>query len=153
MSETRFAESTRQKVARQEPSRQAPVRHDSPRQEVTRQEAARQDTQAMLPRVDVIEDDTGITLWADMPGVSKDSLEIKVESDSLSIEGMVSTATPQAMEATYAEVRVPRFRRSFSLSRELDATHIEAELKDGVLKLRIPKQEQAQPRRISVKVG
>ena len=153
MSETQFAESTRQDVARQEPSRQAPTRQESSRQEVTRQDTSRQDTQAMLPRVDVLEDDTGITLLADMPGVSKDSLDIKVESDSLSIEGTVSAATPQAMEATYAEVRVPRFRRSFTLSRELDATRIDAQLKDGVLKLRIPKQEEAQPRRISVKVG
>jgi HSP20 family molecular chaperone IbpA len=105
----------------------------------------------MTPRVDVLEDDTGITL-ADMPGVSKDSLEIKVENDALSIEGAVSAATPQAMEATYAEVRIPRYRRSFTLSRELDPGHIEAQLKDGVLKLRIPKHEQARPQRISVKV-
>ena len=107
----------------------------------------------MAPRVDILEDETGITLLADMPGVSRDSLEIKVENDSLSIEGAVSAATPQAMEATYAEVRVPRYRRSFTLSRELDTSRIEAQLKDGVLKLRIPKQEQAQPRRISVKVS
>ena len=101
----------------------------------------------------MLEDATAITLLADMPGVSKDSLDIKVESDALLIEGTVSTATPQAMEATYAEVRVPRFRRSFTLSRELDAGRIDAQLKDGVLKLRIPKHEQAQPRRISVKVS
>lgn len=56
-------------------------------------------------------------------------------------------------EATYAEVRVPRYRRSFTRSRELDAGRIDAQLKDGVLSLRIPKLEQAQPRRISVKVG
>ena len=80
----------------------------------------------MTPRVDVLEDDTGITVIADMPGVSKDSLEIKVENDALSIEGAVSAATPQAMEATYAEVRIPRYRRSFTLSRELDPGHIEA---------------------------
>jgi HSP20 family molecular chaperone IbpA len=153
MSETQFAESTRQDIARQEPSRQAPTRQESARQDVTRQDGSRQDSQAMLPRVDVLEDDTGITLFADMPGVSKDSLEINVESDSLLIEGIVSAATPQAMQATYAEVRVPRFRRSFSLSRELDTTGIEAQLKDGVLKLRIPKQKEAQPRRISVNVG
>jgi HSP20 family molecular chaperone IbpA len=107
----------------------------------------------MTPRVDVLEDDTGITLLADMPGVARDALEIKVEGESLSIEGAITAATPQAMEASYAEVRVPRYRRSFTLSRELDTTRIEAQLKDGVLKLRIPKQEQAQPRRISVKVS
>ena len=113
----------------------------------------RQDTPTMLPRVDVIEDQTGITLFADLPGVSRDALEINIEADSLTIEGAVAPATPEAMEATYAEIRVPRFRRSFTLSRELDTGRIEAQLKDGVLQLRIPKQEQAQPRRVSVKVA
>ena len=92
----------------------------------------------MTPRVDVLEDGTGITLLADLPGVARDALEIHVEGDSLTIEGQVSTATPEAMEATYAEVRVPRFRRMFTLSRELDGSRIEAQLKDGVLRLRIP---------------
>jgi HSP20 family molecular chaperone IbpA len=108
---------------------------------------------AMTPRVDVLEDATGITLIADLPGVSRDALEIQVEGDSLAIEGQVSPATPEAMEATYAEVRVPRFRRMFTLSRELDGSRIEAQLKDGVLRLRIPKQEHAQPRRVQVKVA
>ena len=107
----------------------------------------------MTPRVDVLEDGTGITLLADLPGVSRDALEIHVEGDSLTIEGQVSPATPEAMEATYAEVRVPRFRRMFTLSRELDGSRIEAQLKDGVLRLRIPKQEHAQPRRVQVKVS
>jgi len=61
--------------------------------------------------------------------------------------------TPETLEPVYAEVRLPRYRRSFALSRELDASRIEANLKDGVLTLRIPKQAHAQPRRISVKVG
>ena len=108
---------------------------------------------AMTPRVDVLEDGTGITLLADLPGVSRDALEIHVEGDSLTIEGQVGPATPEAMEATYAEVRVPRFRRMFTLSRELDGSRIEAQLKDGVLRLRIPKQEHAQPRRVQVKVA
>lgn len=108
---------------------------------------------ATTPRVDVLEDAAGITLLADLPGVSRDALEIHVEGDSLTIEGQVSTATPDAMEATYAEVRVPRFRRMFTLSRELDGSRIEAQLKDGVLRLRIPKQEHAQPRRVQVKVS
>lgn len=147
MSETEFA--TRQPVSRQEPSQPAAVGETkSP----ARQESSR-DQRCMTPRVDVLEDETGITLLADIPGVSKDGLDIKVENESLSIEGTVTAATPQAMEASYAEVRLPRYRRSFTLSRELDSGRIEASLKDGVLKLRIPKHEQAQPRRISVKVG
>lgn len=112
-----------------------------------------QESRAVLPRVDVFEDETGITLLADMPGVPKDQLDVKVEGDMLLVEGTVQPQTPEGLEALYAEVRIPRFRRSFTLSRELDTGRIDANLKDGVLTLRIPKQEHAQPRRISVQAG
>ena len=108
---------------------------------------------AVLPAVDVFEDAAGITLLADMPGVPKDQLELKIEGDALLIEGGVQRLTPEGLEAVYAEVRVPRYRRSFTLSRELDTTGIEANLKDGVLTLRIPKQAHAQSRRIAVTSG
>jgi len=108
---------------------------------------------AVLPAVDVYEDDSGITLRADMPGVPRDQLELKVEGDALSIEGAVRQPTPEGLEAVYAEVRVPHYRRTFTLSRELDASKIDASLKDGVLTLRIPKQAHAQPRRIQVQAG
>lgn len=121
-------------------------------QQPARQEQRQQDVATLTPRVDVLEDDTGITLYADLPGVSKDALEVKVEGDSLMIEGAISAVTPQGMEATYAEIRVPRFRRGFTLSRELDTGRIEASLKDGVLRLRIPKYAEAQPKRVAVKV-
>jgi HSP20 family molecular chaperone IbpA len=104
-----------------------------------------------LPAVDVYEDDAGITLLADMPGVPRDQLELKVEGDALSIEGGVRALAPEGLEAVYAEVRVPRYRRTFTLSRELDSARIDASLKDGVLTLRIPKQAHAQPRRIEVR--
>ena len=117
----------------------------------TPQEQAPQ--RAVLPAVDVYEDDSGITLLADMPGVPRDQLELKVEGDALSIEGGVRAITPEGLEAVYAEVRVPRYRRTFTLSRELDTSRIDASLKDGVLTLRIPKQAHAQPRRIEVQAG
>src|SRR5688572_8428681 len=108
---------------------------------------------AMLPAVDVFEDESGITVLADMPGVPKEALEIKVEGDALLIEGAVQPATPEGLEAVYAELRTGRFRRTFALSRELDTARIDAGLKDGVLKLRIPKMAHAQPRRIQVSAG
>jgi HSP20 family molecular chaperone IbpA len=117
------------------------------------QQPAQKESRAMLPRVDVLEDDAGITLLADLPGVPKEQLELKVEGDTLLIEGEVTPQTPDRLQPIYAEVRVPRYRRSFTLSRELDAGRIEANLKDGVLNLRIPKHEHAQPRRIQVQVG
>lgn len=120
----------------------------------TNRAAADQDAQrAALPAVDVFEDNAGITLLADMPGVPREQLEIKVEGEELLIEGGVQPRTPDGLEAIYAEVRAPRYRRSFTLSRELDTTRIEANLKDGVLSLRIPKQAHAQPRKITVTAG
>ncbi len=115
--------------------------------------AVQEQQRAVLPPVDVFEDASGITLLADMPGVPKEQLELKVEGDALLIEGGVQSHTPDGLEAIYAELRAPRYRRSFTLSRELDTSRVEASLKDGVLKLRIPKQAHAQPRRIAVTAG
>jgi HSP20 family molecular chaperone IbpA len=122
-------------------------------QDTLQKDSRTQDKRSMLPRVDVLEDAAGITLLADMPGVPKDKLDVKVEGETLTIEGSVASQAPQQLEAVYAEVRVPRYRRAFTLSRELDTSRIDANLKDGVLRLRIPKQEHAQPRRISVQVA
>ena len=108
---------------------------------------------ALLPPVDVIEDATGITLYADLPGVPKDRLSVEMNGDTLTIEGEMDMGMPEGMEATHAEVTVPRYRRVFSLSKELDTGKLQAELKNGVLRLHIPKAEHARPRRISVQAA
>jgi len=122
------------------------------KQQLTRSEQA-QPALAIMPRVDVIEDHTGISILADLPGVPKDRLSLRVEGETLQIEGEIASDAPEDMEAIYAEVQVPRYRRAFTLSRELDTGKIDAALKDGVLTLRIPKAEHAQPRKIEVKAG
>ncbi len=122
----------------------------SDKKQATQTALEREQQRAALPAVDVFEDESGITLLADMPGVPKDKLELSVEGDTLWVEGNVQPQIPDGLEEIYAEVRVPRYRRSFNLTRELDATKIDAKLKDGVLTLRIPKQAQAQTRRIAV---
>lgn len=106
----------------------------------------------LMPPVDVIEDSAGITLYADLPGVPKDKLSLHVEADTLTIEGEVTLDMPEDMESTHAEVSLPRYRRVFTLSKELDTDKVAAEFAHGVLKLRIPKAEHAQPRRIEVRV-
>jgi HSP20 family protein len=108
------------------------------------------DEQVLLPPVDVVEDVNGITLYADLPGVSKEHLDLQVDGETLTIEGELSLEMPQGMEATHAEVSMPRFRRVFTLSKELDTQKLQAELKQGVLKLRIQKAEHAKPRKIVV---
>jgi HSP20 family protein len=107
----------------------------------------------VVPPVDVYEDESGITLLADLPGVSRDRLGVRVDGDSLVLEATASTAQPENMQLVYGEAQYPSYRRQFTLSRELDTAHIEASLKDGLLKLSIPKLEEAKPRRIEVRVG
>ena len=122
--------------------------------DVARKEEARAAAEsALMPPVDVFEDATGITLLADLPGVPKDRLHLQVEAETLTIEGEVALEVPEGMEATHAEVNLPRYRRVFTLSRELDTDKVSAELRNGVLTLRIPKAEHAQPRRIQVEVA
>jgi HSP20 family protein len=123
--------------------------------QVPQEQESRKDRRelAMVPPVDVIEDASGITLLADLPGVSKEKLSVQLEPDSLTIEGEVALDMPEGMESSHADVRLPRYRRVFSLSRELDTENTSAELKNGVLTLRIPKAAHVQPRRIEVRAA
>ena len=108
---------------------------------------------ALLPPVDVIEDAGGITLYADLPGVPKERLNVHVEGETLIIEGEMGLEVPQDLQATHVEVSLPRYRRVFTLSKELDAGRLSAELRHGVLKVRLNKAEHAKPKRINVTAG
>ncbi len=108
---------------------------------------------ALLPPVDVVEDNSGITLYADVPGVPRDRLNLRVEGDQLTIEAEAVLPAPEGMDPTHVEVGLSRYRRTFTLSKELDADKVAAELAHGVLRVRIPKAAHAQPRRIEVRVG
>lgn len=119
---------------------------------VSKETQTNKNTAALTPAVDVIEDSTGITLYADLPGLGKEDLHMQVEADTLTISGELKLNIPEKMEASHVEVRVPRFKRMFTLSKELDSEKITAEYKQGVLKLRIPKLEHVQPRKIPITV-
>jgi HSP20 family protein len=107
---------------------------------------------SLLPPVDIYEDATGITLFADLPGVAREDLSIGIEGRNLTIDAPLKLGEANALNSVYTEVRANHFRRSFELSSDLDTTKIDAGLRDGVLTLRIPKAEQAKPRRIDVRV-
>ena len=107
---------------------------------------------ALLPPVDIFEDASGITLFADLPGVGREDLTVGVDGRNLTIEAPVKLGETESLTPVYAEVRANHFRRSFELSGDLDTAKIDAGLRDGVLTLRIPKAEQAKPRRIDVRV-
>ena len=125
--------------------------------DVTRQKSSevekRDPETALRPFVDIFEDADGITLLADMPGLSRERLKIEVDKDVLLVEGDAKIEMPENMEALYADVRSTRYRRSFGLSGELATGEIEASLKDGVLNVRIPKRAEVRPRKIEVSAG
>ena len=126
----------------------------TPQQALARQDDnAVADSPAMIPLVDVTEDESGITLVADLPGANRDTLSLNVDGDTLTIEAPLALAELGDLQPLYAEVRSGRYRRSFTLSRELDSSRIDATLRDGVLTLRLPKLEQARPRRIEVRTA
>lgn len=106
-----------------------------------------------MPPVDVVEDASGITLYADLPGVPKDKLLIRVESDTLFIDGDVSLPWVKDLQASHVEMPFPRYRRIFTLGKELDLEKVAAEFRHGVLRLHIPKVEYVKPRKIEVQVA
>lgn len=110
-------------------------------------------TAAIMPRVDVLEDKSGITLYADLAGVAKDKLSLQIDADTLTIEGELGLNMPEGMEASHAEINLPRYRRVFALSKELDSEKISAQFEQGVLKLNIPKAEHLQPRKVQINVA
>jgi HSP20 family molecular chaperone IbpA len=107
----------------------------------------------LTPAVDVFEDSQGVTLWADLPGVTKDRLDVKVHDGNLFIEAEAVVPTPAGLRLQHAEIREPHFARAFSLGADLDVSKVDANLKDGVLKLTIPRREEARPRRVEVRTG
>ena len=126
------------------------------RQEVAQRDAAevqaraREQEYVLAPAVDVFESAQGITVQAEMPGVSKDRLNVQADRNGLLLEGDVAIDMPPGMEALYADVRATKYRRTFVLSGELETDQIEASLKDGVLTVHIPKRAEFRLRKIEV---
>jgi HSP20 family molecular chaperone IbpA len=122
------------------------------REDANAQATPRDQVPAQAPAVDIFEDRRGITVQAEMPGVSRDRLNVQADRNELLIEGDVVIDMPQGIEAVYADVRATKYRRTFALSSELDPEGIDASLKDGLLTVRIPKRAEFTPRKIDVQV-
>ncbi len=108
---------------------------------------------ALRPAVDVFETAEGITVQADMPGVSRDRLNLRIEGTNLLIEGRIGITPQDQMQPLYADVRSSVYRRNFLLSNEFEASKIDANLKDGVLTVKIPKRAELRPRRIEIRTS
>ena len=108
------------------------------------------DLQVVLPAINLYEREHEVVIVADMPGVSEQSVELTVEKHVLTVSGKTEAAAPAGYELRYREFTPVEYRRVFSLTSDLDAEHIQAAIKNGVLTITLPKAEQAKPRRIAV---
>ncbi len=105
----------------------------------------------IAPAVDVFESDHDVVVLADLPGVAKDDLSVHLEGGKLFFEAGRSNANPGAPLTT--EYRLCDYRRSFLVPQSIDASKIEAELKSGVLHIRLPKTDALKPRKIEIKAS
>ncbi len=105
------------------------------------------------PAVDIFETDREITMLADMPGVKAKELEIDLHDNVLTIDGEVESPEGENEVDIIREYRTGRYYRQFALSQVIDQSKIDAQLKDGVLRLTLPKVKEATPRKITVKVA
>jgi HSP20 family protein len=104
-----------------------------------------------LPTADIYETNDALNVVLEMPGVDKNSVDIRVEDGVLKIEGRLDFSKYQGLQPLYTEYNVGHYSRSFRLSSKIDQNKIAAELNDGVLSLLLPKIEEAKPRTIQVK--
>lgn len=118
-----------------------------------KQETSEEVTRAgrtFVPQVDIYETKEGLWLWADMPGVDEQSINVDLADGVLTIEGQVDLKQYENTTPLYTEYYVGNYRRRFTLSNDVDSDRITARMKDGVLELEIPKTERAKPRKITV---
>ena len=106
---------------------------------------------AVAPLVDIYENDNEILMHADMPGVTKDNITVNIDNGKLTLTGTrKSEATGSAQWEEFGDVE---YRRNFSVPQTIDVEKINAVLKDGVLRLHLPKSEAAKPRQIQIKAA
>jgi HSP20 family molecular chaperone IbpA len=106
-----------------------------------------------VPRADIYEVEDQIVIVADVPGVDESSVEITLEKNILTINAFVEPVEMEGFAPVFAEYEAGDYQRSFKLSNEIDSDKIKATIRDGVLRLYLPKAAAAQARKISVKAG
>jgi HSP20 family protein len=102
------------------------------------------------PKVDILETDAGLRLWAEMPGVDESSIEVELVDGVLSLRGRVATDEYANLQPLYTEYGVGDFDARFRLSNAIDGERIQAKLRHGVLELELPKVQAARPRKIEI---
>lgn len=119
------------------------------KQEVSAEETTRQG-RTYRPDVDIYETSDALWLWADLPGVGDEQIEVRLADGVLSLEGQVVVDDYKDLNAVYTEYSVGNYLRRFSLSSDIDVGRIEARMTNGVLEVHLPKAEAAKPRKIAI---
>ena len=132
-----MAERTEQTVARKEADKiQAPARGN------------------IVPPVDIYEDGDVVTLFADLPGVSRENLDVQIDKDTLTVRGKREAVNnAEAITRWYDEIPAKDFYRAFTIGEEIDREKITATMNNGVLKLTLHKTEKTKPKRIDIKIS
>jgi HSP20 family molecular chaperone IbpA len=128
-------------------SQELPVQQ---KREVEKKQESTIPSRAFLPATDIFETDLALTVVLEMPGVSKESVDVSVENDMVRIEGRIDFAKYEGLQPVYTEYNIGHYVRSFQISNQIDQGAIKAEIEDGVMKLVLPKAAKAKPRRITV---
>lgn len=120
------------------------------KREVEKKQESTMPVRDFVPVTDIFETEQALTVVLEMPGVSKESVEVGVENDVITITGRIDSSKYEGLQPLYTEYNIGNYSRSFQISSKIEQEGIQAELKDGVMTLVLPKAEKAMPRRISV---
>jgi HSP20 family protein len=120
------------------------------KQELAQQEEKTVPGRYYMPAADIFETDDALTLLLEMPGVSKNNVDVQIENDVLRVEGKIDYSAYKDIEPVYTEYNVGHYARAFTLSNKIDRDAITARVEDGVLTLTLPKAKEALSRRIAI---
>jgi HSP20 family protein len=124
--------------------------HVQQKREVENKQESTVPARLYIPVTDIFETDAALMLALEMPGVDREKVNIELENGVLTIEGRINFAKYEGLYPVYTEYNVGNYARSFQLSSDIDQERINAEFKDGVVMLTLPKAEKAKPRKIKV---
>ena len=120
------------------------------KQELAQQEEKTVPGRYYMPAADIFETDDALTLMLEMPGVTKNNVDVQIENDVLRVEGKIDYSAYKDIEPVYTEYNVGHYARAFTLSNKIDRDAITARVEDGVLTLTLPKAKEASSRRIAI---
>jgi HSP20 family protein len=136
-------------MAKKDQAMEVQRQEEAPAEEMERTRSRR----SFVPRADIYETDKEIFVLADVPGANENTIDITLEKNVLTINAYIEPTIPSGFDVAYAEYEEGDYQRSFRLSDEIDRDKIEATVTEGVLRLRLPKSQEAKTKKISVKTG